>query len=146
MIKVVIPVKMRKLFRCSTREFMTILAILSLSLILLPFGQFVYARPTSILALNINNIDRAIQNHDRLSNIAKLHNILSAEEQNILTAQHNVLVCVEELIVPYSMATNGTLSFTWDGPITDMIVKHELGNNQTMINIAHAYLKARGIQ
>jgi len=54
---------------------------------------------------------------------------------------------VQDLVDPtvYVYAVN-TLGFVCDSPVTDMIINHELVNNQTMINIAHAYLKARGIQ
>jgi len=96
--------------------------------------------------LNSSNISNAIDNLDRLSNIAKLHNATVAQ-LNIFTSQHNLLICVEDLVVPsvYVYAVN-TLSFVCDGPVTDMVVNHELGNNQTMIDLAHAYLAARGIK
>jgi hypothetical protein len=44
-------------------------------------------------------------------------------------------------------------SFDWsnslrlcDSVITDSIVSHSLGNNQTVLSYAHNYLKVRGIQ
>jgi hypothetical protein len=100
----------------------------------------------SILGLNSSNISNAIDSLDRLTNIAKLHNA-TVTQLSILTSQHNLLVCVQDLVDPtvYVYAVN-TLSFVCDSPVTDMVVNHELGNNQTMIKIAHAYLKARGIQ
>jgi len=100
---------------------------------------------SSILTLNAQNIDNALNNQDRLQNIAKLHNATDSELNN-LTLGHNLLVCVDNILVPNFSITNSYLNLVCDGPVTDIIVHHQLGNNQTMIKIAHAYLKARGIQ
>ncbi len=54
---------------------------------------------SSILTLNAQNIDDAMNNQDRLINLAKLH-IATVPELNIMTSGHNLLVCVDKLLVP----------------------------------------------
>lgn len=126
-----------------------IIMLLSTTIATITIPRTAYAQTinatSSILTLNAQNIDDAINNQDRLTNIAKLHNA-TVPELNIMTSGHNLLVCVNNLLAPNIAITNSYLNLVCDGPITDMVIHHELGDNQTMINIAHAYLKARGIQ
>ena len=70
----------------------------------------------------------------------------------MLQAQYNVLVCIDNTLLSHS--ENDTTSqelfaqaaSSCDGFATDALVSHSIGNNQTIIHLAHAYLKARGIQ
>jgi hypothetical protein len=72
---------------------------------------------------------------------AQLHNA-SNDAINILFGKYDVFKCLDALV-----NTEQTIEpSTCDVRITDLIVNHELGNNQTIINLAHTYLKARGIQ
>jgi plastocyanin len=95
---------------------------------------------SSILGLNSSNIDKAMEAQSRLINIAKLHNASTSE----LYSEYSLLSCVSNVVNPGSAHFNSPASC--DDDVTDMIVKHELGNNQTMIKVAYAYLKNRGIQ
>src|SRR5207245_446392 len=70
---------------------------------------------------------------------AELHNVSQATIA-ILTKQGGVYSCLADLV------TGSSYLELYDRTLTDEIVSHELGNNQTIINLAHVYLKARGIQ
>jgi hypothetical protein len=73
--------------------------------------------------------------------VAQLHNA-SNDAINILFGQYDVYKCLDALV-----NSEQTIEPSYcDVRVTDLIVNHELGNNQTIINLAHTYLKARGIQ
>ena len=56
-------------------------------------------------------------------------------------------MCVSHVVEPekFMFYFSQTLS-DCDDNITDMILDHDLGNNQTAITIAYAYLKSRGVE
>lgn len=82
-------------------------------------------------------------NYDRLTNIAKLHNATTAQLDS-LTNQKNIFSCLSYLFdVSFGWTNSKSLC---DSTLTDEIIHHDLGSNQTLIDLAHIYLKARGIQ
>jgi hypothetical protein len=94
----------------------------------------------TIAGLNASNIEKVEEAQSRLINIAKLHNASTSE----LYSGYHLLLCVENIVKPISIPLYSSSSCEDD--VTDMIVKHELGTNQTMIKTAYAFLKERGIQ
>jgi hypothetical protein len=95
----------------------------------------------------INNVEvppssvdqNAIDYYEKEINVAQLHNA-SVNTINTLIAQYDVYKCLNALVNSEDMLSS------CNNHITDLIVNHELGNNQTIINLAHTFLKARGIQ
>ena len=96
------------------------------------------ANVTSIMGLNAQNIQNYEFNLGRITAIAKLHNATSAI-LDTFAAQRQVLTCVHLYFSQNEIADCNDL-------LTGYLTQNELGNNQTMINIAKAYLKLSGIQ
>ncbi|MDQ6864122.1 MAG: hypothetical protein M3044_09885 [Thermoproteota archaeon] len=96
------------------------------------------ANVTSIMGLNAQNIQNYEFNLGRITDIAKLHNATSAT-LGTFAAQRQVLTCVQLYFSQTEIADCNDL-------LTGYLTQNELGNNQTMINIAKAYLKLSGIQ
>lgn len=99
-----------------------------------------------IAGLDSSNIGQALDNQKRIINIAKLHNAPTAK-QNELVNTHNMMACVATVLDPPRYGNLGIGSvISCTDQVTDMIVNHELGNNQSMISLAREYLKSQGIQ
>jgi hypothetical protein len=89
-----------------------------------------------------DNVDQnAIDYYHKAIDVATLHNA-SSDTINILNAQNHVYSCLDNLVSQQDESTASEC----DDSMTHAIVNHELGNNQTIIKLAHVYLKARGIQ
>jgi hypothetical protein len=81
---------------------------------------------------------------------AELHGNRTA--YNMLNSQNGILTCIDNTLL--SHVENDTASqegaaqaaSSCDGLVTDALVSLSIGNNQTILNWAHLYLKARGIQ
>jgi hypothetical protein len=101
---------------------------------------------TSMMGLNASNINTAMDNEGRAEDIAILHNV-TKPEPHALNPKWFTLDCIYNLF-QFSKRVPGTAEAlsVCDDIITGNIVNHDFGNNQIMINLAHAYLKARGIQ
>jgi hypothetical protein len=98
-------------------------------------------------ATNVTGVEDAMDIIDRQVNSAKLHNATSQQIDKLNTKSH-LLSCIADLVRPPNPydAFHGFNLKQCEDNVTDMIVKHELGNNQTMIKVAYAFLKSRGIQ
>ena len=70
-----------------------------------------------------------------------LHNA-SETKLNELNTVRSLIQCVSTTVADSSIISSSIC----DDQVTDMIVKHELDNNQTMIKVAYAFLKTKGIQ
>jgi len=92
-----------------------------------------------------DNVDQnAIDYYHKAIDAATLHNA-SSDTINILNAQQQVYSCLHNL-VSSGFQQSESMASGCDDTMTHAIINHELGNNQTIINLAHTYLKARGIQ
>src|SRR2546421_12312411 len=90
------------------------------------------------LELNAQNIQNHEFNLGRITDIAKLHDATSAT-LDTFAVQRQVLACVQLYFSQSEIADCNDL-------LTGYLTHNELGNNQTMINVAKAYLKLSGIQ
>jgi len=111
--------------------------------------------------LNNATIQTAIDNQQRFININKLHSGLSSDldcvlinTTNAATCKHanelsnikTVLECVNNLMSnPNDSIVKLNLK-NCDDSMTNVVVNHGLGSNQSMITMAKEYLKVRGIQ
>jgi hypothetical protein len=98
---------------------------------------------TIIGGVEVPSLDAAqngLDYYHKAMDIASLHN---ASNYNILNAQAGVYSCLGSLL---SQPQDELGVSMCDDSMTHAIVNHELGNNQTIIKLAHGYLKARGIQ
>ena len=87
--------------------------------------------------INNTNLMNSVASQSALTNRAKLlHNGTSDPE---LEAGRQLLDCVQFLF------QNIPADFCND-QVTDMVINHQFANNQTMLGIAHGYLKAKGIE
>jgi hypothetical protein len=102
------------------------------------------ANVTTISGLNAQNIDNAHASVDRILNIAKLHNATSTE-LDVLNNHLTIMNCVS---IFFFNEAHGipTADTGCNDLLTGFLIHKELGSNQTMINIAKAYLKINGIQ
>ena len=99
------------------------------------------------MKLLFTNKDSRYDTIDRQVNSAKLHNATSQQIDKLNTKSH-LLSCVDDLVRPpnpYDVFHGFNLK-QCDDNVTEMIVKHELRNNHTMIKVAYTFLKSRGIQ
>jgi hypothetical protein len=90
------------------------------------------------MGLNTQNIQNYELNLERIADIAKLHNATNATLDTFAN-ERQVLTCVELYFSHNAIAPCNDL-------LTGYLINNELGNNQTMIKIAKAYLKLNGIQ
>lgn len=98
---------------------------------------------TIIGGVEVPSLDAAqsgVDYYHKAMDIALLHN---ASNYNILNAQAGVYSCLVSLL---SQPQDELGVSMCDDIMTHAIVNHELGNNQTIIKLAHVYLNARGIQ
>jgi hypothetical protein len=83
----------------------------------------------------------ALEYYHKAIDVATLHNA-SSDTISILNAQNQVYSCLDNLV----SQQDANMESECDDTMTHAIVNHELGDNQTIIQLAHTYLKARGIQ
>jgi hypothetical protein len=85
--------------------------LFSPTIVTITFPTTAYAQTinatTSILELNAQNIDDAINNQDRLTNIAKLHNA-TVPGLDVLSSGHNLLVCMQSIVASNLATTSST--------------------------------------
>lgn len=100
----------------------------------------------SIAGFTGKDARKAMDKEYKIGLSLQLHNASKAK-QDESNAKYYLFDCITDVVDPdkNNMLLNSTLSIC-DGLVTKMIVNHELGNNQTMIKAAYAYLKSRGIQ
>lgn len=80
-------------------------------------------------------LGNATDTQSKLINIAKLHNATTAKLNQLHTI-FDLLDCVSNVVNPDTSMFASANKALCDDRVTDMIVKHELGNNQTMIKVA----------
>lgn len=105
------------------------------------------ANTTNVLGLNAQNINHTLDAQRLLVDRAMLH---KANNTDILMNGNDLLHCVQSLLYHEDKITLGNC----DGFIINHLTlvngtdttEKGYGNNQTMIKVAYAYLKARGIQ
>jgi hypothetical protein len=125
---------------------------LAVGLLITP--TLVMGQQTSIGGLNTQNIRNVIDNQVKLMDEATLHN--QSDLANNLDNGLELLNCIRDLLNlnanPYGFNTTSTCDVIIKDQLTTPLLYRGVptdshyGNNQTMINLAHAYLKARGIQ
>jgi hypothetical protein len=102
---------------------------------------------TSIMGLNAHNINHTIDTQRLLLDRAMLH---KANNTDILMNTDDLLHCIQSLLYHEDKITLGNCDGLIINHITLVngtdITEKGYGNNQTMIKLAHEYLKARGIQ
>ena len=132
----------------------TIFTLIVAATITIPQQQAQAKQITTISGLNYNTIQDAIDSQRILLNSAKLHNS-TTEHIKQLGFGYDVLICVKDILTPPNTVNNINTVFPGiyrtyvgqcDNEVTDGIVNHSAGMNQTIINIARDYLRARGIQ
>jgi hypothetical protein len=81
---------------------------------------------------------------------AQLHGNMTA--YNMFNNQNGLLACIDNTLLSHtendtvSQETAAPAASGCDGLVTNYLVSHSLGNNQTILNWANEYLKIREIQ
>jgi hypothetical protein len=106
-------------------------------------------RTNNIMGLNTQNINNTLDSQRLLVDRAMLHNV---NNTSALMNGNDLLGCVQTLLLHGSDKSYKVELGNCDGKIINhMTIKndpfeHGYGNNQTMIKLAYAFLKARGIE
>ena len=119
-------------------------------LFLLPLIILLIVLPSLAFGMNAIQAYSILRDERTLSNAAdsvmkhaasaELHGNMTAH--NMYIVQNNVLVCIIN-----TMFHNDTMNASaCDQTIAGNIANHDLGNNQTIIDLAKQYLALRGIQ
>lgn len=128
------------------------LAILGVSLLLIIGVIRANAQQTNvtnIMGLNAQNINNTLDIQRLLVDRAMLH---KANNTDILMNGNDLLHCIQSLLLHGAEKSYKIELGNCDGEIINHLTikndptEHGYGNNQTMIKLAYAYLKARGIQ
>jgi hypothetical protein len=107
---------------------------------------------TTVMGLNAQNINNTLDSQRLLLDRAMLH---KANNTDILMNENHLLGCVQTYLLHGADKSYKIYLGNCDGNIinhltlvnaTPYSTEHGYGNNQTMIKLAYAYLKARGIQ
>jgi hypothetical protein len=98
----------------------------------------------------MDNFKNQASGYDKLIDIKKLHSppptpYTTNPELTVLYSQQTVLRCIGYLF-DMNLPAIPDMRSTCDNSITSYIYEQELGTNQTILNLAHEYLQARGIK
>jgi hypothetical protein len=103
---------------------------------------------TSIMGLNAQNINNAVDNQHRAFLSAMLHNKNGNESLgspvSIASSREDVLICIQVLLT--KRVVIGLSLPECDGIMVNQLSDNATGDNKTMTDLQYAYLKARGIQ
>jgi hypothetical protein len=111
-----------------------------IGIMLLAIGAIMEASAQSSNNTLIESSHDTIDKYNKLILIARLHGNLTNDFFHKTYAKMDVLTCVNLLIGPHDSSTVGYTD-TCDPQVTDAITSHLLTDNQTISNMAKAYLK-----
>lgn len=99
---------------------------------------------TKLFGNTTNNFTSQTDNIQKSLDSAVLHNNTTAF--NLLKAQDEVLGCIDSVFLFGDVMIHSESVSSCDYTVTYNIVHHSLGNNATLLHLAHQYLLARGIK